>query len=95
MRGADRLRTAVLTNARLDSCGERQQPRVEAASSEGTPVRVCRPRRCGGRRGYSTQHYNWLTSMKLSVAAELDRYIGYWKPYATSHEELDAETHSL
>jgi hypothetical protein len=22
-------------------------------------------------------------------AAELDRYIGYWKPYATSHEELD------
>jgi len=24
--------------------------------------------------------------------AELDRYIGYWKPYATSHEELDADT---
>ena len=23
--------------------------------------------------------------------AELDRYIGYWKPYATSHEELDAD----
>jgi hypothetical protein len=22
-------------------------------------------------------------------AAELDRYIGYWKPYATSHAELD------
>lgn len=21
----------------------------------------------------------------------LDRYIGYWKPYATSHEELDAD----
>jgi hypothetical protein len=24
--------------------------------------------------------------------AELDRYIGYWKPYATSHDELDADT---
>jgi hypothetical protein len=23
--------------------------------------------------------------------AELDRYIGYWKPYATSHAELDAD----
>jgi hypothetical protein len=25
-------------------------------------------------------------------AAELDRYIGYWKPYATSHAELDQDT---
>ena len=25
-------------------------------------------------------------------SAELDRYIGYWKPYATSHAELDADT---
>jgi hypothetical protein len=24
--------------------------------------------------------------------AELDRYIGYWKPYATSHAKLDADT---
>jgi hypothetical protein len=23
--------------------------------------------------------------------ALLNRYIGYWKPYATSHEELDAD----
>jgi hypothetical protein len=23
--------------------------------------------------------------------AELDRYIGYWEPYATSHEALDAD----
>jgi hypothetical protein len=33
--------------------------------------------------------------MHLSPAgpnAELDRYIGYWKPYATSHAELDADT---
>ena len=37
----------------------------------------------------------WLSSMHLhsaGAAAELDRYIGYWKPYATSHAELDADT---
>jgi len=36
---------------------------------------------------------DWLNFMKLEPAgrlAELDRYIGYWKPYATNHEELDA-----
>lgn len=35
---------------------------------------------------------DWLRFMRLVPAgphAELDRYIGYWKPYATSHEELD------
>lgn len=39
--------------------------------------------------------YEWLSSMHLESAghnAELDRYIGYWKPYATSHAELDADT---
>jgi multimeric flavodoxin WrbA len=38
---------------------------------------------------------DWLRFMHLTPAgmsAELDRYIGYWKPYATSHEELDADT---
>lgn len=37
---------------------------------------------------------DWLRFMKLNPAgptAELDRYIGYWKPYATSHEELDRD----
>ena len=24
-------------------------------------------------------------------SASLDRYIGYWKPYSTSHEELDGD----
>jgi multimeric flavodoxin WrbA len=35
---------------------------------------------------------DWLRAMRLTPAgehAELDRYIGYWKPYATSHQELD------
>jgi multimeric flavodoxin WrbA len=38
---------------------------------------------------------DWLTDMQLSLAgprAELDRYIGYWGPYATNHVALDADT---
>ncbi|MDG3439410.1 flavodoxin family protein [Nitrospirillum amazonense] len=37
---------------------------------------------------------DWLRFMRLVPAgpqAELDRYIGYWKPYATNHLELDAD----
>jgi multimeric flavodoxin WrbA len=36
----------------------------------------------------------WLVSMGLQQAgakAAFERYIGYWKPYATSHAELDGE----
>jgi hypothetical protein len=43
------------------------------------------------RRGLS----DWLFSMELEAAghtAEFDRYIGYWKPYATAHDDLDADT---
>jgi hypothetical protein len=35
---------------------------------------------------------DWLKFMHLVPAgpkAELDRYISYWKPYATSHDEFD------
>jgi hypothetical protein len=35
-----------------------------------------------------------MSAMKLIPAtpeAALDRYIGYWKPYAMSHDELDAD----
>jgi multimeric flavodoxin WrbA len=37
---------------------------------------------------------DWLAAMHLmpaGTAAEIDRYIGYYKPYATSHAELDAD----
>lgn len=37
---------------------------------------------------------DWLRFMKLVPAgplSEVDRYIGYWKPYATSHDELDLD----
>ena len=43
------------------------------------------------RRGLS----DWMRFMHMESAgteAELDRYIGYWKPYATSHDELDRDT---
>lgn len=37
---------------------------------------------------------DWATDMKLLpvVGAQLDRMIGYYEPYATSHEALDADT---
>ena len=37
---------------------------------------------------------DWMCFMHMIPAgpkAELDRYIGYWKPYATSHDELDSD----
>lgn len=37
---------------------------------------------------------DWLCFMHMCPAgpsAELNRYIGYWKPYATSHDEFDAD----
>jgi len=37
---------------------------------------------------------DWLSFMGLESAgnqAELDRYIGYWEPYATSHDALDKD----
>lgn len=34
--------------------------------------------------------HDWLTDMRLeSAGCDLDRYIGYYQPYATSHDEFD------
>ena len=38
---------------------------------------------------------DWLRAIGLQSAgspAEIDRYIGYWQPYSTSHAELDKDT---
>ena len=38
---------------------------------------------------------DWLRDIGLisaGHAAELDRYVGYYKPYATSHDDLDEDT---
>jgi multimeric flavodoxin WrbA len=47
-----------------------------------------------GAEGVRRSLADWLTFMHLIPAgpkAELDRYIGYWAPYATSHDALDAD----
>jgi hypothetical protein len=38
---------------------------------------------------------DWMRFMQMMPAgpnAELDRYIGYWEPYATSHDAFDRDT---
>jgi hypothetical protein len=40
-------------------------------------------------------HSEWLADMQLVSAghvANFDRYIGYYQPYATSHDSLDEDT---
>jgi multimeric flavodoxin WrbA len=47
-----------------------------------------------GAEGVRRSLADWLQSMGLIRAgggAELDRYIGYYEPYATSHEALDRD----
>lgn len=47
-----------------------------------------------GAAGARRDICDWLTSLHLAPAggsAMLDRYIGYWRPYATNHLELDAD----
>ena len=34
---------------------------------------------------------DWMGLIDAGAASRLDRYIGYYKPYATSHDELDAD----
>ena len=35
---------------------------------------------------------DWMGLIDAGFAARLDRYVGYYEPYATSHEALDADT---
>ncbi|MBV9518913.1 MAG: NADPH-dependent FMN reductase, partial [Hyphomicrobiales bacterium] len=47
-----------------------------------------------GAEGVRRSLSDWLTAMHLVSAgrlAELDRYIGYYEPYALNHEELDSD----
>jgi multimeric flavodoxin WrbA len=34
---------------------------------------------------------DWMGLVDAGALARLDRYIGYWAPYATSHDALDAD----
>jgi len=44
----------------------------------------------GSRRGLS-DWLDWMGLVDAGQPALLDRFIGYYKPYATSHEALDAD----
>ncbi|MWL89881.1 flavodoxin family protein [Cupriavidus sp. SW-Y-13] len=35
----------------------------------------------------------WMGLIEAGAPSQLDRYIGYYEPYATSHRTLDADTH--
>lgn len=45
----------------------------------------------GVRRGLS-DWLDWMGLIDAGAQARLDRYVGYYAPYATSHEALDADT---
>ncbi len=45
----------------------------------------------GSRRGLS-DWLDWMGLIDAGSKARLDRYVGYYEPYATSHETLDADT---
>lgn len=45
----------------------------------------------GSRRSLS-DWLDWMGFIDAGVQARLDRYIGYFEPYATSHETLDKDT---
>lgn len=45
----------------------------------------------GTRRGLS-DWLDWMGLVEAGPQARLDRYIGYYEPYATSHATLDADT---
>ncbi|MGZ8255606.1 MAG: flavodoxin family protein [Burkholderiaceae bacterium] len=44
-----------------------------------------------GLRRALTDWLDWMGLIEAGKQARLDRYIGYYKPYATSHEELDRD----
>jgi hypothetical protein len=35
---------------------------------------------------------DWMGLIDAGSMARLDRFVGYYRPYATSHEELDRDT---
>jgi multimeric flavodoxin WrbA len=45
----------------------------------------------GTRRALS-DWLDWMGLIDSGVQSRLDRYIGYYRPYATSHDDLDADT---
>ncbi len=44
-----------------------------------------------GARRSLTDWLDWMGLMDAGTQAKLDRFIGYYEPYAKSHETLDAD----
>jgi len=44
-----------------------------------------------GNRRALADWLDWMGLIDAGNRAKLDRYIGYWEPYATSHDALDAD----
>ena len=100
----DRLVCADGGNADPTSTGGKDPAKAKALEMKGWDF----PRHLAGRTYSVVVHgdsagtevlrrilSDWLTDMGLisaGHAAELDRYIGYYEPYATSHDDLDKDT---
>ncbi len=99
----DRLVCADGGNPDPTSTGGKDPQKAKALEMKGWPY----PRHLAGRAFSVVAHgdaagaetlrrilVDWLTDMGLvsaGHAAELDRYVGYYEPYATSHEALDRD----
>ena len=96
----DRLVCADGGNPDPTSTGGKDPARAKRRELDGWPY----PRHLAGRAYAVVAHgdaegalqvrravSDWLGDMHLEPAAELDRYVGYYEPYATSHEALDRD----
>jgi multimeric flavodoxin WrbA len=100
----DRLVCADGGNTDPTSTGGKDAKRAKELELQGWPY----PRHLAGRTFSVVVHgdaagvetlrrslVDWLTDMEMVPAgaqAQLDRYIGYYAPYATSHDDLDNDT---
>jgi hypothetical protein len=49
----------------------------------------------GGAENLRRMLVDWMTDLEMipaGLTAGLDRYLGYYEPYATSHDDLDRDT---
>ncbi len=99
----DRLVCADGGNADPTSTSGKDPKKAKALELKGWPY----PRHLAGRvfglvvhgDAAGTEHLlhslsDWLSSMELIPAggqSQLERYIGYYRPYATSHDDLDRD----